>query len=235
MSAILSEGKTKIIRRGERPGEVVLETKDELTGGDAAKRETISGIAVWKTTQARNVFRLLQSAGHRHRVPAPRRRPRHGVQRVPHAAARAGDPTLRLGIDPQPRAVDREHAREAAPLRRAAARDLPQERGGDAAAPTEAGADGRGQGARALLALRQVGGRRLHRSADAHRRRRALDALPRQGTARHHTAAHRHARAARRRGAPLPRGPLDGADLRRARARLGRGSRPPTGRWRWST
>ncbi|HEX2464089.1 MAG TPA: phosphoribosylaminoimidazolesuccinocarboxamide synthase [Thermoanaerobaculia bacterium] len=63
MSAILSEGKTKIIRRGERPGEVVLETKDELTGGDAAKRETISGIAVWKTTQARNVFRLLQSEG----------------------------------------------------------------------------------------------------------------------------------------------------------------------------
>ena len=63
MSAILSEGKTKIIRRGERPGEVVLETKDELTGGDAAKRETIHGIAVWKTTQARNVFRLLQSEG----------------------------------------------------------------------------------------------------------------------------------------------------------------------------
>lgn len=63
MSEILSEGKTKIIRRGERAGEVVLETKDELTGGDAAKRETIRGIAVWKTTQARNVFRLLQAAG----------------------------------------------------------------------------------------------------------------------------------------------------------------------------
>src|SRR6185503_5518612 len=63
MSAILSEGKTKIIRRGERPGEVLLETKDELTGGDAAKRETIQGIAVWKTTQARNVFRLLQAEG----------------------------------------------------------------------------------------------------------------------------------------------------------------------------
>ena len=63
MSAILSEGKTKIIRRGERPGEVVLETKDELTAGDAAKLETIRGIAAWKTTQARNVFRLLQSEG----------------------------------------------------------------------------------------------------------------------------------------------------------------------------
>ena len=63
MNEILSEGKTKVIRRGERPGEVVLETKDELTGGDAAKRETIRGIAVWKTTQARNVFRLLQARG----------------------------------------------------------------------------------------------------------------------------------------------------------------------------
>ena len=63
MSEVLTEGKTKIIRRGERPGEVVLETKDELTGGDAAKRETIRGIAVWKTTQARNVFRLLAAAG----------------------------------------------------------------------------------------------------------------------------------------------------------------------------
>jgi phosphoribosylaminoimidazole-succinocarboxamide synthase len=63
MPDTLSEGKTKIIRRGERAHEVVLETKDELTGGDAAKRETIRGIAVWKTTQARNVFRLLQSEG----------------------------------------------------------------------------------------------------------------------------------------------------------------------------
>jgi phosphoribosylaminoimidazole-succinocarboxamide synthase len=63
MADILSEGKTKIIRRGDRAGEVILETKDELTGGDAAKRETIRGISVWKTTQARNVFRLLQSLG----------------------------------------------------------------------------------------------------------------------------------------------------------------------------
>ncbi|HVR30965.1 MAG TPA: phosphoribosylaminoimidazolesuccinocarboxamide synthase [Thermoanaerobaculia bacterium] len=63
MREVLSEGKTKIIRRGDRPGEVILETKDELTGGDAAKRETIRGIAAWKTIQARNVFRLLERAG----------------------------------------------------------------------------------------------------------------------------------------------------------------------------
>jgi len=60
---ILTEGKTKIIRKGDAPGQVVLETKDELTGGDAAKRETIEGIAVHKTTQATNVFRFLESRG----------------------------------------------------------------------------------------------------------------------------------------------------------------------------
>ena len=57
------EGKTKIVRDGDADGEVIIETKDELTGGDAAKRETIPGIAVFKTTQTRNVFRLLESRG----------------------------------------------------------------------------------------------------------------------------------------------------------------------------
>jgi len=60
---VLTEGKTKIIREGEAPGEVILETKDELTGGDAAKRETIQGIAVFKTLQTLNVFRLLERHG----------------------------------------------------------------------------------------------------------------------------------------------------------------------------
>ena len=60
---ILIEGKTKVLREGDKPGEVILETKDELTGGDAAKRETIHGIAIHKTTQTRNVFALLESHG----------------------------------------------------------------------------------------------------------------------------------------------------------------------------
>ena len=60
---ILTEGKTKVIRQAETPGRVTLETKDELTGGDAAKRETIEGIAVHKTTQTTNVFRFLESRG----------------------------------------------------------------------------------------------------------------------------------------------------------------------------
>ena len=60
---ILTEGKTKTIRTGDVPGEVILETKDELTGGDAAKHETIEGIAAHKTTQTCNVFALLESKG----------------------------------------------------------------------------------------------------------------------------------------------------------------------------
>jgi phosphoribosylaminoimidazole-succinocarboxamide synthase len=60
---ILSEGKTKTIREGSEAGEVILETRDELTGGDAAKRETIAGIAVFKTIQTQNVFRLLEASG----------------------------------------------------------------------------------------------------------------------------------------------------------------------------
>ncbi|MEE2777217.1 MAG: phosphoribosylaminoimidazolesuccinocarboxamide synthase [Acidobacteriota bacterium] len=60
---ILTEGKTKTIRTGDVAGEVILETKDELTGGDAAKRETIEGIAAHKTTQTCNVFGLLEANG----------------------------------------------------------------------------------------------------------------------------------------------------------------------------
>lgn len=57
------EGKTKVIKQTGTPGEVVLITKDSLTGGDAAKKEHIEGIAVHKVTQACNVFRLLNQSG----------------------------------------------------------------------------------------------------------------------------------------------------------------------------
>lgn len=56
---IVGEGKTKRIISTERPSEVIIETKDDLTAGDAAKRETISGISALKTRQACNVFELL--------------------------------------------------------------------------------------------------------------------------------------------------------------------------------
>jgi len=57
------EGKTKIIQATDTPGEVLLVTKDSLTGGDAAKKEHIEGIAVHKVTQASNVFGLLNARG----------------------------------------------------------------------------------------------------------------------------------------------------------------------------
>jgi len=57
------EGKTKIIQPTDTPGEVLLVTKDSLTGGDAAKKEHIEGIAVHKVTQTSNVFRLLNDRG----------------------------------------------------------------------------------------------------------------------------------------------------------------------------
>jgi phosphoribosylaminoimidazole-succinocarboxamide synthase len=60
---ILIEGKTKRITAGPRDGTVLMETKDELTGGDAAKRATIEGIARHKTAQCAHVFSLLKQRG----------------------------------------------------------------------------------------------------------------------------------------------------------------------------
>lgn len=57
------EGKTKIVKPAKTSGEVFLVTKDSLTAGDAAKKESIEGIAVYKTTQAANVFRFLEENG----------------------------------------------------------------------------------------------------------------------------------------------------------------------------
>jgi phosphoribosylaminoimidazole-succinocarboxamide synthase len=60
---IITEGKTKRIVSTDNPNEVLIETKDDLTGGDAAKKETISGISIHKTTQTTNAFNLLSKAG----------------------------------------------------------------------------------------------------------------------------------------------------------------------------
>ncbi len=59
----IMEGKTKIIRGGPDADTVYMETKDQLTGGDAARRESIAEIGIDKTAQAANVFRLLQRCG----------------------------------------------------------------------------------------------------------------------------------------------------------------------------
>lgn len=60
---VITEGKTKRILSTDDPNIVLIETKDDLTGGDAAKKETIAGISVHKTTQTVNNFKLLQSKG----------------------------------------------------------------------------------------------------------------------------------------------------------------------------
>lgn len=57
------EGKTKTIHPGKREHTVLLVTKDVLTAGDAAKRAEIAGISEHKTTQAANVFTLLNRRG----------------------------------------------------------------------------------------------------------------------------------------------------------------------------
>lgn len=58
----VAEGKTKRLLPGLQHGTLVLETKNQLTGGDAAKVATIEGISVHKTSQAANVFYLLEKA-----------------------------------------------------------------------------------------------------------------------------------------------------------------------------
>jgi len=60
---IIAKGKTKVIHNGPLKKTVILETLDVLTGGDAAKKETISGIGVYKTAQTTNVFSLLNKMG----------------------------------------------------------------------------------------------------------------------------------------------------------------------------
>ena len=60
---IMTDGKTKRIIASDREGLVILETLDQLTGGDAAKQAQIEGIAAHKTTQTANVFQLLEKQG----------------------------------------------------------------------------------------------------------------------------------------------------------------------------
>ena len=57
---MLVEGKTKMIWKGDRPYTINMVAKDFLTGGDAAKKEELTDIGIQKTTQASNVFKMLE-------------------------------------------------------------------------------------------------------------------------------------------------------------------------------
>lgn len=57
------EGKTKIIRPTDDPHVILMETKDGLTAGDAAKKAQIDGIGIEKTAQTAAIFAYLEEEG----------------------------------------------------------------------------------------------------------------------------------------------------------------------------
>lgn len=59
----LGEGKTKVIWGDSDGYEVTIESKDDITAGDGAKRDEIEGKAVLATTTTVNCFRALEAAG----------------------------------------------------------------------------------------------------------------------------------------------------------------------------
>lgn len=59
----LNEGKTKVIWGDPEGHEVTIESKDDITAGDGAKRDEIEGKAALATTTTVNCFRTLQAAG----------------------------------------------------------------------------------------------------------------------------------------------------------------------------
>lgn len=58
----LAEGKTKIIW-AVGDGKVHIESKDDITAGDGAKRDTLEGKAVYSTETTSNCFKLLHAHG----------------------------------------------------------------------------------------------------------------------------------------------------------------------------
>jgi len=59
-TGIIVEGKTKIIYGTTDPNLVIVQSKDDITAGNGAKHDTISGKASFANQTTCNVFRLLQ-------------------------------------------------------------------------------------------------------------------------------------------------------------------------------
>ncbi len=59
----LNEGKTKIIWKTDDKDAVLIESKDDITAGDGAKRDVLVGKAVYSTTTTSNCFELLEKNG----------------------------------------------------------------------------------------------------------------------------------------------------------------------------
>jgi len=67
---ILAEGKTKVIGQSATdPETVVVVSKDDITAGDGAKHDLLSGKAAMATRTTCNNFRLLKACG----IPACKR------------------------------------------------------------------------------------------------------------------------------------------------------------------
>lgn len=63
-NALIAEGKTKIISQSpDNPGMVIVLSKDDITAGDGAKHDLLSGKAAMATLTTCNVFRLLKACG----------------------------------------------------------------------------------------------------------------------------------------------------------------------------
>lgn len=61
---LVAEGKTKKIwTTDEAPGHVIVESKDDLTAGDGATHDVITGKASFSNQTTSNVFRLLKACG----------------------------------------------------------------------------------------------------------------------------------------------------------------------------
>lgn len=61
---ILAEGKTKVIgQSADDPTKVIIVSKDDITAGDGAKHDLLSGKAAMATLTTCNNFRLLKSCG----------------------------------------------------------------------------------------------------------------------------------------------------------------------------
>ena len=60
---VIAEGKTKIVRSVPNTTYVLIESKDDITAGDGAKRDVIKGKGIYCTEITANCFRLLNRAG----------------------------------------------------------------------------------------------------------------------------------------------------------------------------
>lgn len=64
VGSLVIEGKTKrVFDFPDRPGHVVLESKDRITAGDGVKAHDLEGKAAISTLTTSKVFELLNSAG----------------------------------------------------------------------------------------------------------------------------------------------------------------------------